>query len=314
MQENAYHTARGDSSSSSDFSPCISSENKFTCAEISTSHTYDPPSEYSFNNHPLVSEAKHESSESEYFTCNSSIYHHSCIEVIKSCEDSSRPGPSRLAQVQEQKAKDSHSGNIFCVCSPDKLIQSEDRRSHEDVPPHELCVSAPACSQAAEEKASVSEYFSCVSSLSKLSPAGGDGSPQLHQDASSLGYPTMSESSSPFPHASFPGHLSPAEATLSHVSMKEFPTDNESRRNHKAQEEREEVEGPAEPPAPQECSRPQTPEWLMALESGYKCMGCCRVFPTLDVLKQHVQNGEEQEEGRSHHVEQQDALEPTKEQ
>uniref|UniRef100_A0A673T6X9 Family with sequence similarity 170 member A n=1 Tax=Suricata suricatta TaxID=37032 RepID=A0A673T6X9_SURSU len=84
---------------------------------------------------------------------------------------------------------------------------------------------------------------------------------------------------------------SPAEATLSHVSMKEFPTDNESRRNHKAQEEREEVEGPAEPPAPQECSRPQTPEWLMALESGYKCMGCCRVFPTLDVLKQHVQNG-----------------------
>lgn len=84
---------------------------------------------------------------------------------------------------------------------------------------------------------------------------------------------------------------SPTEATLSYVGTKELLTDSESSWNNEDQGEQEEVESPAEPPAVDECSRAKTPEWLVSQDSGVRCMGCCRVFPTLEVLQQHVQHG-----------------------
>lgn len=81
---------------------------------------------------------------------------------------------------------------------------------------------------------------------------------------------------------------SPTQTTLSYVGTKELLTDSESNED---QEEQEEVESPAEPPAVDECSRAKTPKWLVSQDSGVRCMGCCRVFPTLEVLQQHVQHG-----------------------
>ncbi|XP_053076146.1 protein FAM170A-like isoform X2 [Acinonyx jubatus] len=315
---------------------------------IPKSHKYDPPPEYSLEDSTLVSEAKDGHSELKYFSCNSSFHHHPYVEVLKSGEDSSHSGPSRLVQFHNQMAKVSGSEQIFGVPSPDRPIHSEVTKGQEDVPPAESCVVVPACNQAAEEKSSVSEYFSCVSFVRKLVPVDECGIHQLHQGVSCLGY--QLETSSPFPHVSFPFPLvsdtkssftsedmkeerlmkiyymrvqmkrgvaalcdteegleppskktrieemtflekSPTEATLSYVGTKELLTDSESSWNNEDQEEQEEVESPAEPPAVDECSRAKTPEWLVSQDSGVRCMGCCRVFPTLEVLQQHVQHG-----------------------
>ncbi|KAB1281603.1 Protein FAM170A [Camelus dromedarius] len=82
----------------------------------------------------------------------------------------------------------------------------------------------------------------------------------------------------------------PTAFTFCRVSTKELLTDTEFISDSKAQEEREK-ESPAEPPALEECSRAKTPEWLVALDSGFRCMGCCRVFPSLEVLQEHVERG-----------------------
>uniref|UniRef100_A0A8D0N5F1 Family with sequence similarity 170 member A n=1 Tax=Sus scrofa TaxID=9823 RepID=A0A8D0N5F1_PIG len=79
--------------------------------------------------------------------------------------------------------------------------------------------------------------------------------------------------------------------TLPHMSTKEFLTDSEFSWDSKVQEEREETDSPAEPTVLEECSRAKTPEWLVALDSGFRCMGCCRVFPSLDILQEHVEHG-----------------------
>lgn len=81
------------------------------------------------------------------------------------------------------------------------------------------------------------------------------------------------------------------KATLSYVSTKELLTDSESNLSSRDQEEEEEASSPAEPPALEECSRAKTPEWLVALDSGFRCMGCCRVFSSLEVLQEHVKYG-----------------------
>ncbi|KAI5929076.1 Protein FAM170A, partial [Manis javanica] len=57
-----------------------------------------------------------------------------------------------------------------------------------------------------------------------------------------------------------------------------------------ASEEREQAGSAGEPPAQEEIPRAKTPEWLVAVDSGFRCLGCCRVFPSLEVLQDHVDN------------------------
>lgn len=51
----------------------------------------------------------------------------------------------------------------------------EFRKSQEDASQHESSVAVSSSSETAGEKSSASEYFSCISSLSKLVPANEDG-------------------------------------------------------------------------------------------------------------------------------------------
>ncbi|XP_073077971.1 protein FAM170A-like [Manis javanica] len=55
-------------------------------------------------------------------------------------------------------------------------------------------------------------------------------------------------------------------------------------------QEREQAGSAGEPPAQEEIPRAETPEWLVALDSGFRCLGCCRVFPSVEVLQDHVDN------------------------
>uniref|UniRef100_H0XKS1 Family with sequence similarity 170 member A n=1 Tax=Otolemur garnettii TaxID=30611 RepID=H0XKS1_OTOGA len=96
----------------------------------------------------------------------------------------------------------------------------------------------------------------------------------------------------------FPERIHP-EVDLSLMSTKEFLIDSESSLDSKGQEDREEARGLAEPPALEE-NRARTPDWLVALDSGFRCMACCRVFPSVEALQKHVQHGVS--EGFSCHV------------
>ncbi|XP_044850142.1 protein FAM170B-like [Mauremys mutica] len=49
------------------------------------------------------------------------------------------------------------------------------------------------------------------------------------------------------------------------------------------------VEGPAEEVPQQPTGAP--PEWLLTIEQGLRCLACCRVFPSLEALTQHVKQG-----------------------
>ncbi|XP_073734668.1 protein FAM170A-like isoform X4 [Callorhinus ursinus] len=293
------------SSSSSEYFSCISSEDKLNVAGTSKLDTYDPPAGCSLEDNPPVSEASG-SSESECLSCWSSLCHRSSAELWK---------------------------------------------SQEDVPQPESSAVVPPSRETAGKNSSASEYSSCVSiEETKLIPAKEDGVPQTHQDVSCVGHSEEYETSSPFPHVSFPFHLVhgpkpsvssvhteeeelmkvyymrvqmkrgvavlchpeegleppskktkieemtfhekiQAEVTPSHVGTKELLTDSESSWNDEAQEEEEEADSPAEPPAVEEHSRAKTPEWLVALDSGFRCMACCRVFPSLEALQEHVRHG-----------------------
>uniref|UniRef100_A0A8C3P5L4 Family with sequence similarity 170 member B n=1 Tax=Chrysemys picta bellii TaxID=8478 RepID=A0A8C3P5L4_CHRPI len=47
--------------------------------------------------------------------------------------------------------------------------------------------------------------------------------------------------------------------------------------------------GPAEEALQQPMGAP--PEWLLTPEQGLRCLACCRVFPSLEALTQHVKQG-----------------------
>lgn len=78
--------------------------------------------------------------------------------------------------------------------------------------------------------------------------------------------------------------------TPSQVTTKERLTDSESSLDVQVKDERERAESPAEPQALEECSKPKTPERLAALDSGFQCVSCYRIFPSLEALQKHVEH------------------------
>ncbi|XP_040825315.1 protein FAM170A-like [Ochotona curzoniae] len=82
----------------------------------------------------------------------------------------------------------------------------------------------------------------------------------------------------------------PSEASSSSVITEDMIIDNEASCDT-SDEDDFESEGPAELLALEEKPRIKTPEWLLWPEHGFQCMACCRVFPSLDILEEHVKNG-----------------------
>lgn len=79
-------------------------------------------------------------------------------------------------------------------------------------------------------------------------------------------------------------------APPSDVSTINLLSDSEQSGEEKEHEERLELDSPSESPRVEERPRAKTPDSLVTIENGYKCMACCRVYTTLDCLQQHVQN------------------------
>ncbi|XP_047587766.1 protein FAM170A-like [Lutra lutra] len=88
----------------------------------------------------------------------------------------------------------------------------------------------------------------------------------------------------------FPENVQGA-VTPSCAYTKELLTGGESSWHNEAQEERKEADSPPVPPAAEEYPRAKTPKWLVALDSGFRGMAYCWVFPSLEVLQEHVKHG-----------------------
>ncbi|KAK1345700.1 hypothetical protein QTO34_008164 [Cnephaeus nilssonii] len=74
------------------------------------------------------------------------------------------------------------------------------------------------------------------------------------------------------------------DVPFSHMSEKKHLVAREPMLDSRAQEKRGEANSPAQPPALGGYPSAKTPEWLVALDSGFGCMACCRIFPSLEVL------------------------------
>ncbi|KAK1332160.1 LOW QUALITY PROTEIN: hypothetical protein QTO34_007846 [Cnephaeus nilssonii] len=90
------------------------------------------------------------------------------------------------------------------------------------------------------------------------------------------------------------------DVPFSHMSEKKHLIAREPMLDSRSQEKRGEADRPAQPPAVGGYPSAKKPEWLVALDSGFRCMACCRVFPSLQVLQEHVECGVR--EGFSCHV------------
>ncbi|KAK1345037.1 hypothetical protein QTO34_013741 [Cnephaeus nilssonii] len=78
---------------------------------------------------------------------------------------------------------------------------------------------------------------------------------------------------------------------FSYMSEKKTLIAREPILDSKAQEKSGEGESPAQHPPLDGYPSAKMPEWLVALDSGFRCMACCRIFPSLEVLQEHVECG-----------------------
>ncbi|XP_059542176.1 protein FAM170A-like [Myotis daubentonii] len=299
----------------------------------------------SFVEAPGCSQAAGENtSSSEYFTCVSSPYklaHHEEDGFHQLQQNDSYLGALNMPVSQSGRKRKIMEGHIG---GPGNI--------QGDVPQTQSFMEAPGYNQAAGENASSSEYFTCVSSPSKLPRLNEEGIKEkpvpkdLVETKSSSDY-SYTYSSSPSASNKEPFMVSvhgtdlrvmkiyymhvqmkrgvavlcqteegwepPSKkikteemtyieevhknVPLSHMPGKNLPIDPEPSVDSRAQEKREKADCPTKPPTQVVHRRVSLRK---ALESGFRCMACCHVFPTLELLQEHVENGVR--EGFSCHV------------
>lgn len=88
-----------------------------------------------------------------------------------------------------------------------------------------------------------------------------------------------------FEELNFIGKI-PSKVNFSPAATEDLLTESESSMDSESEEENLEA-----PPSLENRPRAKTPEWLVSPERGFKCMACCRVFPSVQVLMEHVEHG-----------------------
>ncbi|XP_036266665.1 protein FAM170A-like [Pipistrellus kuhlii] len=204
-----------------------------------------------------------------------------------------------LACSQAAGAKSSSSSEyVTCASSQSKLPRHDQDgpyNAQEDAPQHQSPVEAPACIQEAGGDSSPSEYFTCVASPSRLPHSDVDGPCNTQEDApqcqSPVEAPACSQAAGVNSFISEYSSFGCSPSKLSIPDEDENPIDHEHSLEIRAQEKGEEANSPVQPPALSRYPSTKTPEWLVAQDSGFRCMACCRVFPSLEVLQEHVECG-----------------------
>ncbi|KAI5931150.1 Protein FAM170A [Manis javanica] len=131
-----------------------------------------------------------------------------------------------------------------------------------------------AYSEEAEEAEEASQTWSLLSTQDHMDVSDDSEAPQEREQPGSAGEPPAQEREQP-------GSVGepPSQEGEQPGSAGEPPA-----------QEREQPGSAGGPPAQEECPRAKTPEGLVALDSGFMCLNCCQVFPSLKLLQNHVDN------------------------
>ncbi|XP_059936164.1 protein FAM170A-like, partial [Mesoplodon densirostris] len=224
--------------------------------------------------------------------------------ISKSQEDPPQLGSTVVAKGYSPGAGEVSSASkyFFCTSTLRKLIYAGIRRFHRDT----AQPTAPLAQ--VQEEGETAPPSHCVSS-SPSSPCKN----YLHPDKEERGmkiYYTQVQVNKGVAvswKTKKPLELPEKQLTIEEVTLPEdactvgtYPSDvftesllsdSEPTGEEKEYEERAEPGSPSGSPAVQERPRVKTPDWMVTMETGFRCMACCRVFPTLEILQQHVKGG-----------------------
>ncbi|XP_031222166.1 protein FAM170A isoform X2 [Mastomys coucha] len=236
--------------------------------------------------------------------------------ISKSQEDISQPESTGVPKAQSPGVGEVSSASEYfsCVSSPHKLIHlsngtrklpqdSSKARSPLGQVPEGEATTAPT----QQASSSCLSYKTCVSSLCMNKEERGmkiyymqvqmkkgvaifwdtkDTSESLEKQ------PRMEEAT--LPEGVWAGGTPPSDASSRNL------LDSEPIGEEKEHEEKTDSDSPPGSSMVEERPRAKTPDWLVTMENGFRCMACCRVFATMESLQEHVQYGIR--EGFSCHV------------
>ncbi|XP_076999560.1 uncharacterized protein LOC143668864 isoform X1 [Tamandua tetradactyla] len=291
----------------SEYPSCASSEDNSIHTEFSdlTKESPEPgPSGFFQDNRQMAENDPN----SEYHSCASSEDNPIHTESSKFQEDASQPGPvmvSAWTQTARENYSDSEYSSSASKITPDEedeiyqlqhgglclgsseMPQPQDSEQEDTssplpyvtVPFHPTCKTCMPSIHVTKEEKLMNIYYMRVQmkrgvAVSWDNSEKGVGPPLKKTKMEEMTCPEETHTG----------------VTQSYAPTRELLTESESNLEIEAQEKSEEADE-VEIPALEESSRAKTPDWLVALDSGFRCMGCCRVFPSLEVLQEHVQHG-----------------------
>ncbi|XP_058533555.1 protein FAM170A-like isoform X2 [Ochotona princeps] len=251
-------------------------------------------------------EGKETSSESEYYTCQSTLRKLPSTEPWKS--QVTFPETSTAVPACSQAERDSFSSSEYfsCVSSPSKnLLADEDGIQRFK---QKYCI----CSSELPLQMFTPYQRNCFHYHLANEPC----TPEIHRrkeremkvyymhvpsKREMAGLNNASQPLVPPPRQQqvqemvFPGKI-PIETNLPIMSAWELLTESECCWDVEEHKEKVGVreQSMARHPPLEESPTARPPKWLLSPESGYKCLGCCRVFPSKDALQWHVQHGVEE--------------------
>ncbi|XP_048190171.1 protein FAM170A [Perognathus longimembris pacificus] len=234
--------------------------------------------------------------------------------ISKTQEDGPQPGPTAMAKVWSPGVGEVSSASEYfsCVSSPCKLCHGRCQRVQKESPQ----ARSPAA-QAQEQgeirahsqnvSSSHSSYQTCVSSMPLSKEEKGMKIYYMQVQmikgvAVSWEREETSETLEKQPRMEEAMLLGSVRVGTppSDVSTRNLLSDSEAGGEEKDYEERADSDSTPGSPVIEERPRAKTPDWLVTMENGFRCMACCRVFATMETLREHVQYGVR--EGFSCHV------------
>ncbi|KAL2778697.1 protein FAM170A isoform 1 [Daubentonia madagascariensis] len=234
--------------------------------------------------------------------------------ISKLQEDAPQPGCTGVAKGWSLGVGEFSSTSEYfsCVSSPRKFIHGGIRRLHRDSPQPRLPLAqvqergeTPPHSHVS--LSSCSSYKTCVSSLCIKKQERGMKIYYMQvqmKKGVAVSWETEETSESLEKQPKMEEMTLPEDVRVgtppSDVSTRNLLSDSEPSGEEKEHEERAESDSLPGSPAVEERPRARTPDWLVTMESGFRCMACCRVFATMELLQEHVQYGIR--EGFSCHV------------
>ncbi|XP_012514981.1 PREDICTED: protein FAM170A [Propithecus coquereli] len=234
--------------------------------------------------------------------------------ISKLQEDAPQPGCTGVARGQSLGVGEFSSTSEYfsCVSSPSKLIHGGIRRLHQDSPqPRSPLAQVQERGETLPRShvslSSCFSYKTCVSSLCVHKEGRGMKIYYMQvqmRKGVAVSWETEETSESLEKQPRMEEVTLPEDVRVgtppSDVSTRNLPSDSEPSGEEKEHEERAESDSLPGSPAVEERPRARTPDWLVTMENGFRCMACCRVFATTELLQEHVQHGIR--EGFSCHV------------